>query len=70
MQEEVRSRSKVTLNWRTDLGTMKRGVFKVGPVKFEDRRGQTAEDRRMYVHSRHVDLGAHESDENRKLVRF
>ena len=22
----------MTVNWRTDLGTMKRGVFKVGPV--------------------------------------
>ena len=24
--------TSVTVNWRTHLGTMKRGVFKVGPV--------------------------------------
>ena len=28
---EIKKEGKVTLNWRTDLGTMNRGVFKVGP---------------------------------------
>ena len=28
----MKEEGKVTVNWRTDLGTMKRGVFKVGPV--------------------------------------
>ena len=77
------------------MGTMKRGVFKVGPVSRtlisvdrlqetghediltkskprirqpEDRRGHAAEERRRHVHSRHVDLGADESLENRKLL--
>ena len=29
---EIKKEGKVTLNWRTDWGTMNRGVFKVGPV--------------------------------------
>ena len=29
---EIKKERKVTVNWWTDLGTMKRGVFKVGPV--------------------------------------
>ena len=29
---EIKKEGKVTVNWRTHLGTMKRGVFKVEPV--------------------------------------
>ena len=29
---EIKKEGKVTVNWRTDSGTMMRGVFKVGPV--------------------------------------
>ena len=38
---EIKKEGKVTVNWRTDLGTMKRGVFKVGPV---DRLQETGHD--------------------------
>ena len=29
---EIQKEGKVTVNWRTDLGTIERGIFKVGPV--------------------------------------
>ena len=31
-ENEIKKEGKVTVSWLTDLGTMKRGVFKVGPV--------------------------------------
>ena len=96
VEETPGSRRGETWKAKTDLGTMKRGIFKVGPVsrtvisvdrfqetghddphekqimhrQLENRRGHAAVERRRHVHSRHVDLGAEKSHENRKLLEF
>ena len=58
--------TKVTVHWRTDLGTMKRGVFKVGETSENRSRCDTLLE--QATHCQHEDRRDHAAEERRRHV--